>query len=157
DYLQPPKNLRASKETSERYVRSLWEDYDYPGKYDEQEKGQQFARIRLEAEQALDRRRHASGDAPSLFAGGLVTLNKHPTPAENREYLVVGAHHQFGTQSYVAAEAGPGAGYDGSYQLQPSDRPFRMLALTPRPRIHGIQTAKVVGRKGEDQEEISTD
>ena len=32
-----------------------------------------------------------------------------------------------------------------------------MLPLTPRPRIHGIQTAKVVGKKGEENEEISTD
>src|SRR5262249_51074417 len=58
DYLQPPRNLRASKQTSERYVKSLWEVYDYPGKYDEQEKGEQFAQIRLEAEQAQDRQRN---------------------------------------------------------------------------------------------------
>jgi type VI secretion system secreted protein VgrG len=32
-----------------------------------------------------------------------------------------------------------------------------MLPLTPKPRIHGIQTAKVVGKKGEENEEISTD
>jgi type VI secretion system secreted protein VgrG len=38
-----------------------------------------------------------------------------------------------------------------------SDRPFRTLPQTPKPRIHGIQTAKVVAKKGEDKEEISTD
>ena len=38
-----------------------------------------------------------------------------------------------------------------------SDRPFRSLPLTPKPRIYGIQTAKVVTKKGEDGEEISTD
>jgi type VI secretion system secreted protein VgrG len=32
-----------------------------------------------------------------------------------------------------------------------------MLPLTPKPRIYGIQTAKVVTKKGEDGEEISTD
>ncbi len=157
DYLKPPKNLRASKETSEHYARSRWEVYDYPGKYDEQDKGKQFAQIQLEAEQSLDRRRNAGGDAPSLFAGGLVTVQKHPASAENREYLVVRATHHFGTQSYGSAGATGGAGYSGGYQLLPSDRPFRMLPLTPKPRIHGVQTAKVVGKKGEDKEEISTD
>jgi uncharacterized protein involved in type VI secretion and phage assembly len=34
--------------------------------------------------------------------------------------------------------------------FQPSDRLFRSLPLTPKPRIYGIHTAKVVGKKGED-------
>jgi len=157
DYLKPPKKLRASKETSERYSRSLWEVYDYPGKYDEQDKGEHFAQFRLEAEQALDRRRNAGGEAPSLFAGGLVTLEKHPTSAENKEYLVVRASHSFGGQSYGTAGSGEGPSYRGSYELLQSDRPFRTLPTTPKPRIHGIQTAKVVAKKGEDSEEISTD
>lgn len=156
DYLKPPKQLRASKETSEHYARSRWEVYDYPGKYDEQDKGKQFAQIRLEAEQALDRRRSAQGDAPSLFAGGLVTLQSHPANAENREYLVVRVNHRFGTQSFGAG-GGQGGSYSGAYQFITSDRPFRMLSLTPKPRIHGVQTAKVVAKKGEEAEEISTD
>ena len=95
DYLKPPKQLRAPKEASEKYTRSKFEVYDYPGKYDEQDKGKKFAQFRLEAEQAIDHRRMADGDAPSLFAGGLVTVEKHPTSAENKEYLVVRASHMF--------------------------------------------------------------
>lgn len=156
DYLKPPKQLRASKEASENYTRSRFEIYDYPGKYDEQDKGKQFAQFRLEAEQALDHRRNAGGEAPSLFAGGLVTLDKHPVSAENKEYLVVRASHNYGVQSYgtLGQDA---AGYRGDYQLLPSDRPFRALPLTPKPSIYGIQTAKVVAKKGEEGEEISTD
>jgi type VI secretion system secreted protein VgrG len=156
DYLKPPKQLRASKEASENYTRSRFEIYDYPGKYDEQDKGKQFAQFRLEAEQALDRRRYAGGDAPSLFAGGLVTLDKHPTSAENKEYLIVRASHAYGVQLYGSGQSGT-AGYSGQYDFLPSDRPFRSLPLTPKPRICGIQTAKVVAKKGEDGEEISTD
>src|SRR6266446_2297937 len=47
--------------------------------------------------------------------------------------------------------------HPGAFVFQPSDRPFRSLPLTPKPRIYGIHTAKVVGKKGEDSEEISTD
>ena len=100
DYLKPPKQLRAPKEASEKYTHSNFEVYDYPGKYDEQDKGKQFAQFRLEAEQAIDHRRMSGGDAPSLFAGGLVTVEKHPTSPENKEYLVVRASHMFGTQTY---------------------------------------------------------
>jgi type VI secretion system secreted protein VgrG len=157
DYLKPPKRLRASKEASEKYTRSRFEVYDYPGKYDEQDKGERFAQYRLEAEQAMDRRRIADGDAPSLFAGGLVKVEKHPSSAENKEYLVVRASHDYGVQFYGTTQASDTPGYQGSYELLPSDRPFRSPLSTPKPRIHGIQTAKVVAKKGEDSEEISTD
>lgn len=158
DYLKPPKNLLANKEASENYTHSKYEVYDYPGKYDEKDKGEQFAKFRLEAEQALDHRRQAEGDAASLFAGGLVTLEKYPTSAENKEYLVVRARHSFGTQQYSSVSTGGDRlGYSGTYEFQPSDRQFRNLPLTPKPRIYGIQTAKVVTKKGEDGEEISTD
>ena len=157
DYLKPPKKLRASKEASESYTRSRFEVYDYPGKYDERDKGERFAQFWLEAEQAIDRRRRADGDAPSLFAGGLVTVEKHPTSAENKEYLLVRVNHYFGTQFYGSTQGRDTVGYQGHYEILPSDRPFRSLPLAPKPRICGIQTAKVVAKKDEDGEEISTD
>ena len=161
DYLQPKKDLKAPKEASEKYQHSKLEVYDYPGKYDEKGKGEKFAQYRLEAEQALDRRRYPNGHAPCLYPGGLVTVEKHPTQAENKEYLIIRSSHVFSSQYYRSggAEAGsdPDQNYYGHYEFLQSDRPFRNLPLTPRPRIYGIQTAKVVPKKGEDSEEISTD
>ncbi len=165
DYLKPKKNLLAPSEASEKYTHAKLEVYDFPGKYDEEDKGKKLSRFRLEAEQAKDHRRLIEGDAPSLHAGGLITVEKHPTGAENKEYLVVRADHRFSSHHYRssklgathAAEGEKDQVYYGYYEFQPSDRPFRMLPLTPRPRIHGIQTAKVVGKKGEENEEISTD
>jgi len=158
DYLQP-NVLKAMKDVKENYARSTFEVYDYPGKYDKQmqKMGDLFAQVRLEAKQALDRRRTANGDAPSLFAGGIVTLEKHPTSKENDEYLVVRASHEYGAQFYGSAQGGDAPAYHGNYEFLPSKRQFRSLPLTPKPRIHGIQTAKVVAQKGEDREEISTD
>lgn len=168
DYLKPKKNLLAPSEASEKYTHAKLEVYDFPGKYDEEDKGKKFSRFRLEAEQAADHRRIIEGDAASLHPGGLVTVEKHPTSAENNEYLIVHADHRFSSHHYRSVKADDTAAtssqdgdgdqvYHGYYEFQPSDRPFRMLPLTPRPRIHGIQTAKVVGKKGEESEEISTD
>ena len=161
DYLQPKKDLKAPKEASEKYQHSKLEVYDYPGKYDEKGKGEKFAQYRLEAEQALDRRRYPNGHAPCLYPGGLVTVEKHPTQAENKEYLIIRASHVFSSQYYRSTGAGAGSDSDqhyyGHYEFLQSDRPFRNLPLTPKPRIYGIQTAKVVPKKGEDSEEISTD
>jgi type VI secretion system secreted protein VgrG len=179
DYLSPGKNLLAPAEASENYTHAKLEVYDYhPARYDEQDKGKDFARFRLEAEQAADRRRHIRGDAALLYPGGLVTVEKHLTDSENKEYLIARCGHRFLSQHYrsvsaAAREITPPAGalaapadgtgteedqfYYGSYEFQPSDRPFRMLAVTPKPRIRGIHTAKVVPKQGEDSEEISTD
>jgi type VI secretion system secreted protein VgrG len=179
DYLKPGKNLLAPAEASENYTNSKLEVYDYhPARYDEQDKGKDFARFRLEAEQAADRRRHIRGDAASLFPGGLVTVEKHLTDSENKEYLIVRCGHRFLSHHYrsvsasdqettspagALAEPASATGteqdqvYYGSYEFQQSDRPFRLLPVTPKPRIRGIHTAKVVPKQGEDSEEISTD
>jgi type VI secretion system secreted protein VgrG len=158
DYLNPKKDLKAPKEAPESYAHSEFEVYDYPGKHNHQDKGKKFAQFRLEAEQALDHRRFVAGDAPSLYPGGFVTVEKHPTVSENGDYLVVRAAHRFSSQLYRST-SGPEAGeiYIGNYEFLPLDRPFRMLPLTSKPRIHGMQTARVVGKEGEDNEEISTD
>jgi type VI secretion system secreted protein VgrG len=160
DYLKPGKKLRAPNEASENYTHSKLEVYDYPGKYDDESKGKKFSKFRLEAEQSYDHRRFVDGDAAALFAGTLVTVERHPIATENREFLVVRASHRFGTQHYRTGFGGGGPEeqvYYGSYEFLPSDKPFRILPLTPKPHINGIQTAKVVGKKGEDGEEISTD
>jgi type VI secretion system secreted protein VgrG len=158
DYLKPSKKLRESNEASEKYTHSKLEFYDYPGKYDEEDKGKKFSKFRLEAEQSYDHRRYVTGNAASLFAGSLVTVEKHPLSPENREFLVVHASHRFSVETFRSGGGGGGGRvYHGDYEFQPSDRPFRLLPVTPKPRIHGIQTAKVVGKKGEENEEISTD
>ena len=156
DYLKPGKNLKAPKESQEKYAHSKLEMYDYHHKYDEKDKGENHAKFRLEAEQAFDYRRSIHGDAASIHPGGLVTVERHPTAAENQENLIVGARHMYSSQPYRSGSGG-GGGYSGSYDILPSTRPYRSLPKTPKPRIYGIQTAKVVGKKGEEGEEISTD
>jgi type VI secretion system secreted protein VgrG len=158
NYLKPNTELLANKECSEKYTHSKLEVYDYPGKYDEKSKGDKFVKIRLEAEQCLDHRRYVDGYAASLFPGSLTTVQQHPLDAENIEFLVVRCSHWYGTQEYRAyAGREMSEKYHGFYEFLPSDHPFRMLPLTPKPRIYGIQTAKVVGKKGEESQEISTD
>ncbi len=157
DYLQPGKDLKAPKESQEKYAHSKLEMYDYHHKYDEKDKGENHAQFRLEAEQAFDHRRSIHGDAASIHPGGLVTVERHPTKSENQEYLIVGARHMYSSQQYRSGGGGSGDNYSGSYDFLPSSRPFRSLPRTPKPRIYGIQTAKVVGKKGEEGEEISTD
>jgi type VI secretion system secreted protein VgrG len=47
--------------------------------------------------------------------------------------------------------------YHGYFEFQPSDRPFRAPIVTPKPRIYGIQTAKVVTKDEGGTEEIDVE
>ena len=153
NFKQPNSSLKAEKEAATNYNRSRQSElYDHPGNYKERSLGDRFAKVRLEAEQAFDNRRHASGEAVTLFPGGLVTLEKHPTSSENRQYLVVRASHTYVTEAYASAADATGANeaYDGRYEFLPSEQPYRCPFTTPKPLVYGMHTAKVVGPSGEE-------
>ena len=157
NYLKPKSDMKANSAGGAGYTHSDMEVYDYPGAYDDSGKGNKLAKFQIEAEQALDKRRHASGEAPSLFAGGLISLEKHPAASENCEFLIVKAHHSFAAETYRSGGAGGGSSeraYMGHYEFQVGATPYREPAKTPRPIVYGPQTAMVVGPAGE---EIYTD
>ncbi|MCG5233955.1 type VI secretion system tip protein TssI/VgrG [Xanthobacter oligotrophicus] len=152
DFEKPNTKIEAERQGNETYGKSRLEVYDYPSRYKEQSQGETFAKVRLDAEQAYDHRRLASGDAPCLAAGVKFTLKEHHRNSENVEYLAIRASHSISEQFYRAT-GGPTAdktSYQGSYVLVPTSRPFRAPLVTPKPVVHGIQTAKVVGEKGEE-------
>ncbi|MFJ5370688.1 type VI secretion system Vgr family protein, partial [Bosea sp. CER48] len=129
-----------------------YETYDYPAAYTQRNRGEHFARVMAQAEQAQDERRFSGGDAASLYPGALMKLSDHPSSAENSEYLVVRASHAYGIQSYRSSGRPDEALYHGSYELQKSDRRFRAPIVTPRPTVYGPHTAKVVGERNKGEE-----
>ena len=153
NYQTPPANLQGTGTQSGGYEHDDEEMYDFPGGYDTRDEGEKQAKVRLEADQSLDHRFSATGSAPSLYPGALVSLEKHPTSAENIEYLVVRTSHIFTGQEYRSSGGESHAaspGYGGNYELTPSDRQFRAPLLTPWPEIPGVQSALVVGKEGEE-------
>lgn len=151
DYQKPSAKLLSDANASAGYSHGSMEVYDYPGKYTEQDDGDRFAKVQLEAEQALDQRRWGQGDASSLVPGSLTTLTDAIKPSENTQYLVLGATHTLYSEFYSTADgSAPEQMYEGLYEFLPADRPYRMPIETPKPFIRGIQTAKVVGKQGEE-------
>jgi type VI secretion system secreted protein VgrG len=153
NFKQPNSSLRTDKEAAASYNRARESElYDCPGNYKERSLGEQFAKFRLEAEQAFDNRRYGTGEAVTLYPGGLVTLEKHHAAAENRQYLVVRALHRYVSEAYAsdADAAGADESFDGDYEFLPSDQSYRCPMTTPRPLVYGMHTAKVVGPSGEE-------
>ena len=148
-------DLRAKEQASPGYDAQSTELYDYPGKYRTQGDGRKYAKVVLDAEQALDGRRLAAGNAVSLYPGGLVTIEGHPHPKpsdDKKEYLVVRASHTFTVEQYRSGQGFVDEEYAGQFEFLPraEGKVFRAPIVTPKPLIHGIQTAKVVGPSGEE-------
>ncbi|MCK7612024.1 type VI secretion system Vgr family protein [Roseibium sediminicola] len=154
DFEKPSASLEADRDAGSAYRAGSLEHYDYPGRYTEKDKGTTLSKIRLEAEQAADKRIETAGEVPRLFAGGLFTLKDHPHGPQNKEHLVVRASHQIITEQYRTGGGGAqGEAYTGTYDVLASDIPFRTPAVTRKPRIPGPQTAKVVGQGEIDVDE----
>ncbi|WP_413989658.1 type VI secretion system Vgr family protein [Labrys okinawensis] len=144
DYEKPSTDLLAEKTASAKYQHGDLELYDYPGRYTEKGEGTTLANVRLEAEQAIDKRVIAGGDAVTCCPGFTITLDGTPPASKGTKYLILRANHLFRSQAYRSANATGDEGYSGNYEFQPIDIPFRAPATTRKPVIYGPQTAKVV-------------
>jgi len=64
----------------------------------------------------------------------------------------VAAQHSFSGQSYRSGSGLDTPTYNGSYELQKTDRQYRAPIVTAGPRVMGPHTAKVVGKDNEGEE-----
>jgi type VI secretion system secreted protein VgrG len=97
------------------------------------------------------------GNVIGMTAGRKFTLVDHQRPDLDREYLIRRVVHVADCPEVMLGEAlVEGPRYHNRFECMVLDaaNPFRPPALTPKPRIHGPQTAIVTGPEGE---EIHTD
>ena len=142
----------TDSDTSKSAVNSttVYEKYDYPGRYKKDEQGNPFSLYRLESELALSETANAEGDDMRVIPGYGFTLEGHANSAFNQDWLVVRVEH-FGKQTgALDEEAGEeGNRYENTLFLTPHNKPWRS-PLKPRPIIRGTQVAHVTGPEGEE-------
>jgi type VI secretion system secreted protein VgrG len=144
------------------------EIYDYPGEYIEPGVGKSLAKMRMEELTTDAETVTGATFIRRLTVGHTFTLDEHPEAGFNKKYLVRAVRH-VGRQPQSLAhsfdedddddtltpeflqKAEP---YRAEFFAQPHAVPFRPRRTTPRPIVHGPQTAIVVGPSGE---EIHTD
>ncbi|MGP8268446.1 MAG: type VI secretion system Vgr family protein [Terracidiphilus sp.] len=92
-----------------------------------------------------------SGNARSFCAGYTFTLSKNPREAFNRKYLLTAVtRHANQVPSYRSGDTWQGSGYSNRFTAVSSDIVFKPALTFMKPRIHGPQTALVVGPKDEE-------
>jgi len=114
--------------------------------------GDRTAAIRAEEETAGAVLIAAESDCGQVTSGYAFTLEQHFDA--DGDYVVHSVSHEFsgGVNFRSAGDASPE--YANRFTCFPLDLPFRPPRITPRPVVHGTQTATVVGPAGD---EIFTD
>lgn len=128
-----------------------YEVYGFPGGYAERGEGERLTRVRMEAEDCGYDVVQADTVCPTLFPGGRFKVGKHPIQSEEGcEWVVTRVEHV--VQGHGEYESGTGSPlpYVNRLTCIPADVVFRPTRRTPRPVMHGIQTAVVVGPSGEE-------
>ena len=129
---------------------TVYEKYDYPGRYKKDEQGNPFSLYRLESELALSETANAEGDDMRVIPGYGFTLEGHANSAFNQDWLVVRVEHSGKQTGTLDEEAGEeGNRYENTLFLIPHNKPWRS-PLKPRPIIRGTQVAHVTGPEGEE-------
>ena len=117
--------------------------YEYPAGQDSKDGVEAAVDRRLQAFEVQGRLVRGGSTDASVAPGSTFTLQDHPRADFNAAYVVSKACHRANQDTY-----------SNTFEGFPKDVAFRPPRITPSPQIVGCQTAKVVGKSGE---EITTD
>ncbi|MCA8235614.1 type VI secretion system Vgr family protein [Burkholderia cenocepacia] len=135
-----PQNLKHARlDATERF--------EHQSLYDHGDDGNRYARFAMEAEEAQAHRYTGGGYAWRMTTAGAVAVANHPVLENNQEYVILHVRHE-AVNDYTQHSAK--LPYRNSFSLLPKKIPYRAPRATPKPVIHGTQSAIVVGPKGEE-------
>ena len=142
----PLMMVNASPQNSKHALLDQTERYEHQSLYDHGDDGNRYARYSMEAEEAQAHRYTGSGYARRLTTAGTTTVTGHPVEANNQEYVFLQVRHEAVNDYTQHASELP---YRNTFVCLPKKIPYRAARLTPKPVVHGTQSAIVVGPKGE--------
>ncbi|GAB4182798.1 MAG: type VI secretion system spike protein VgrG1b [Thalassobaculales bacterium] len=151
----PSTDLTANAKTvlSVAAIKKL-ERYDHPGRYDKQPDGKTLATLRMEAEEAGHRVATGTSSCYGFSPGAKFKISDHPLAGETgKGYVLTRVTHSATDMTRLPGRGGEHS-YANSFECLPDSVVFRPEARTPKPYVHGPQTAMVTGPSGE---EIYTD
>lgn len=156
NFTTPSTSLMSQSKTVLRMPgMDKYEVYDYPGAFLEKGAGGALTKLRMEEVESAHDIVHGASQCKSFTPGGRFTIGAHPSSDEEGKAYVVRTvgHEAYETVAYETDAAIPFE-YSNQFTCIPDSVVFRAPRKTTKPIVHGIQTAVVVGPKGE---EIYTD
>jgi type VI secretion system secreted protein VgrG len=156
NFLTPSTLLQSTEPTTIGGITDMdrLERYDYPGIHEDNSAGTVVAKRRIEHEETFHLLRRGESQVSWFNAG----MTFETDVRKERTFLLTEVHHHAEDFSYWTIEAWGkeprDPSYNNSFVAIPKRVPYRPERVTPRPFVHGPQTAIVTGPAGE---EIYTD
>jgi len=149
DFTKPGASLDSVSKRSGGSENGNLEMFEWQGGFQEPDHGEQYSRVRLQELQSIQEQVRGIANARGIAAGFTFNLRNHPRSAENKEYLVVSVNYRMSVAGY-ATGTGAQEVYEEIFTALPASIQYRAPRITPIPRTHGPQTARVVGPEGEE-------
>jgi type VI secretion system secreted protein VgrG len=150
DFEHPSRNMQTNKNTllAVSDFRN-YEIYDYPGGYVDKSVGDTLTKLRMEEEEAPFDEIDGQGTCVHFSPGAKFKVVRHELVKEEEAYTLLATNHHATDNTHMAGQGGSPT-YANSFVCVPSRVLFRPPRITPKPVIHGPQTAVVVGPSGEE-------
>jgi type VI secretion system secreted protein VgrG len=152
NFEQPSPIPAGTSSISRPYETSKYEIYDFPAEADALTSAgvEQVAKLRVQELQVPQMVARGSGDAAGLAAGHVFKLTGHPRSSLDIQYLITSTSIDLSSQAYHAGAGEGETSFAIAVEGVDARAPYRAPRVTPKPTIHGSQTAVVVGPKGDD-------
>jgi type VI secretion system secreted protein VgrG len=148
----PSQSLLTQSQIKRNYGFADMEVFDYPGDYTVKDDGTRSAKVRIQELQVHYETLEGEADSRGICAGSTFTLQDHPRTDQARKYLIKSTRLSAHAGEFETDGGGSGGGstFHCSFTAFDASETFRPERLTPRPAIHGIQTATVTGPSGQE-------
>lgn len=147
----PERSISGSADVSANQSRAgHWEWREYTGEGFTRTETERLARLRLQEQRVSEVLITGASNVRILSAGFRFALRDHERRDQNNEYVVTTIEHTAHEGGLYAGVGNQPAIYSNSFISMPAQTPFRPERVTPKPVMHGVQTAIVVGPSGEN-------
>jgi len=163
DFTAPTASPLATSFNANSDSQSKLEHFEYLGEqspFDEYTTGapnenERYSKMRLEEVRARYQTYSGDGDVRGISTGACFTLTGHPRADYAQEYLTTGAEYVIAANPFETSdEYGKEFQFEVKFTAISLNTQFRTPRTTPKPVVHGPQTATVVGESGQ---KITTD
>ncbi|WP_314073846.1 type VI secretion system Vgr family protein [Roseococcus pinisoli] len=126
---------------------SKYEIYHWPSGQTVRPEGD-LAKLGMEVYETVADRISATGNDPTIFAGGRLKVRPGIDETAAVTWLVAATRHEAFDETHLSG--GGASGYSNNLVLMPADRPWRPADPRPRPPMLGVHSAVVTGPSGEE-------
>ena len=154
DFEKPERPLEAVSEYNQAHPHDSVEVYGYPFRYKEESDGKKLGTVVFDALRTDRQSYRGQSQATGLSCGAKVTIEEHLIPQLDGEYVIQQTFHSIAAERFRTGDFSEDQGYNVIVEAVRANTQWRAPRTTPRPVVHGLESAIITGPDGE---EIYTD